>query len=83
MRKVASTTGRRTVKALLALVEAETKQVKMRQAAAAEAQRIANLHELAIYQGTEPAFQAQLQKIRERYAQKWSLLDRLDKAGLP
>jgi hypothetical protein len=41
------------------------------------------LHELAIHQGTEEEFEGRVQEIRTTYATRKSLLQRMDRAGLP
>ena len=44
---------------------------------------LVKLHDLAVHQGAEEAYEARLQKIRDAYPRRKALLRRLDKAGLP
>lgn len=44
---------------------------------------LVKLHDLAIYQGMEEAYEARLQEIRETYSGRKALLRRMEKAGLP
>ncbi|MCP4360755.1 MAG: hypothetical protein GY796_22330, partial [Chloroflexi bacterium] len=45
-------------------------------------QLLTKLHDLAIYQGTEPAYAARLHRLRSTYSRRSALLRRLDRAGL-
>ena len=44
---------------------------------------LVQLHDLAVYQGTEPAYGERLRHLRATYARRSGLLRRLDRAGLP
>jgi hypothetical protein len=46
-------------------------------------QLLVKLHDLAIHQGTETAYEERLGRIRETYSRRRAMLERLDKAGLP
>jgi uncharacterized Zn finger protein len=46
-------------------------------------QLLVKLHDLAIHQGTETAYEERLGRIREAYPRRRAMLERLDKAGLP
>lgn len=46
-------------------------------------QLLVKLHDLAIHQGTERAYEQRLGRIRATYPRRRALLERLDKAGLP
>jgi hypothetical protein len=46
-------------------------------------QLLVKLHDLAIHQGTETAYEERLERIRAAYPRRRALLERLDKAGLP
>jgi len=44
---------------------------------------LGKLHDLAIHQGTEEEFEARMQEIRTTYSTRKTLLQRMDRAGLP
>ena len=44
---------------------------------------LSKLHHLAIYQDTEEEFEARVQELRTTYSTRKTLLQRMDKAGLP
>jgi len=44
---------------------------------------LVQLHDLAVFQGTENVFTSRIRQIRETYSRRSALLKRLNKAGLP
>ncbi len=43
---------------------------------------LTKLHDLSVYQGTEPAYATRLRRLRATYSRRSALLRRLDRAGL-